>query len=413
MRTPTSSNSPTPSAAATDHVGQEAEDADGEGQVVAPALARWRCRGRRRRTRQVDGRSPSAIEHGAEEHAEDGRDVEQEDGDLQGLGLRWVRPAAGTPRQSGRVALRGGCRGRARRRCGHPPATADPVRPKPLCPVGGVPLVDHAIDRVRPAWPARSPSTCTTAASADGAPPRRHRPGSTCRSRRSGRSAPPVRSACSATGSTGGPSSSSTATRGPPCRSRPCSTAGTASGSACSSSGGGRRRRPRLVAALLPWTDVAGLGAACRPASGRWLARRPRRAGRLDRRPGGGRSSTAAPPAPTSRPTCRQRWRARSWRPAAAVERRRRPDGVGRVAGGRRRGRRAPRRRRSATPAGGPSSSGEAPTCDAGRRGRRGAGRTPRRSRRPRVRRTVALTPSSRRRSRNARTRPAGVPRTG
>ena len=152
------------------------------------------------------------------------------------------------------------------------------VRPKPLCPVGDRPLVDHALDRVATV-PRRRRGQRPPRPRPAGGPPRRTRP--TCRSRRRRRWGPRAPSATCGSGSTAVRSSWSTATRGPTPRSAPARRLGRRADAAP------RRRRVR------PGPAPSGRGA---PAVGRGrrarggavgavggpVGRRRRRAGRLE-----------------------------------------------------------------------------------------------------------------------------------
>ena len=79
------------------------------------------------------------------------------------------------------------------------------LRPKALCPVDNVALVDHAIDAAaRPATGAIAVNVHHGLRADGAAPARTTGPRCTCRSSGTGRSAPPAPSACCASGSTAG-----------------------------------------------------------------------------------------------------------------------------------------------------------------------------------------------------------------
>ena len=276
------------------------------------------------------------------------------------------------------------------------------LRPKALCPVGNVPLVDLALDRVRAGGGRRSRSTCTTAAR-----PRRatspddvHRSVEARRAPRHGRRARPP----AARGSTGAARSWSTPTPGARAslgtvRRR----VGRRARSACSSRATTTCGPPAPMAgALMPWSEVERARGRSPRASTRC-----RGAAAAERRPARG--------GPPRRPVRRLRH--------ARQLPGRQPGGQrGRERGGpgaRGRGPRRPVRRVAATPVSRrrgavvlhPRRERASPcSCADARPGLRQPGARPCARRSwphaasisvPRVRRTVAFTPPARSRSRN------------
>ena len=299
-----------------------------------------------------------------------------------------------------------------------PGCAAHPVRPKALCPVGDVALVDLALDRVDRS-PPTSPSTSTTA----GRRWRRTSAGRRARPRveeAASRSAPPARSATCGRGSTAGPSlvvngdTWSDAAAGRAARRLGRRAVPAARGRA---SGAVRPADAASPAPLLPVGRRSPASSRSRRASGRCLWRAEARGRALDGvAVPAARSSTAGRRRRTSPPTSPPPAARSVVGPAPMVDGHR--SSVRGVAG-------LPRWR--------PASACVDAIRDAERPHRPGALTGPRTRRQrdgraswsarswpqaasistPRVRRTVALTPSSASRSRNARTRPVGVPRTG